>query len=58
MALNLTVRSKARREVRVTTDIDHGTNDCLMEVIKERGCTRSEFLRALIIAYLDEHEPC
>ena len=58
MTLQLDVRPKVRKEVRVTTDIDSLTAEQLAEVCKQRACTRSEFVRALILAYLEEHEAC
>ena len=58
MTLNINVRPKARKEVKLATNLDQGTYDCLMEVVEERGCSTAEFLRALILAYLDKAEPC
>ena len=57
MTLELNLRPKAQK-VRVTTDIDSGAADFLAELCKQRGCTRSEFVRALILAYLEEYEAC
>lgn len=57
MTLQLNVRPKAQK-VRVTTDITYDAADFLAELCKQRGCTRAEFIRALIIAYLEENEAC
>jgi metal-responsive CopG/Arc/MetJ family transcriptional regulator len=45
-----------RHNVRVTTDLDRATADRLHNVIERMQCTRAEFIRALVHAYLNRKE--
>ena len=55
MALNLNPRAP-QQNVRVTTDLDRATADRLHGVVGEMRCTRAEFMRALVHAYLNDRE--
>ena len=52
MPLTLNTRPP-QQNVRVTTDLDRATAD---RVIARMQCTRAEFIRALVHAYLQEQE--
>ena len=45
-----------KQNVRVTTDLDQVTADHVGTVIARMQCTRAEFIRALVHAYLQEQE--
>ena len=45
-----------KQNVRVTTDLDRATADRVGTVITQMQCTRAEFIRALVHAYLQEQE--
>ena len=45
-----------QQNVRVTTDLDRATADRVGTVIARMQCTRAEFIRALVHAYLQEQE--
>ena len=55
MSLTLNTRPP-QQNVRVTTDLDRGTADRLHNEIQRMQCTRAEFIRALVHAYLQEQE--
>ena len=55
MPLTLNTRPP-QQNVRVTTDLDRATADRIGTVIARMQCTRAEFIRALVHAYLQEHE--
>ncbi len=55
MSLTLNTRPP-KPNVRVTTDIDRATADRVGTVIARMQCTRAEFIRALVHAYLQEQE--
>ena len=55
MPLTLNTRPQ-KQNVRVTTDIDRATADHVETVIARMQCTRAEFIRALVHAYLQEQE--
>lgn len=55
MPLTLNTR-RLEQNVRVTTDLDRGTADRLHNEIQRMQCTRAEFIRALVHAYLQEQE--
>ena len=55
MPLTLNTRPP-KQNVRVTTDIDRATADHVETVIARMQCTRAEFIRALVHAYLQEQE--
>ena len=55
MPLTLKTRPP-QQNVRVTTDLDRATADRVGTVIARMQCTRAEFIRALIHAYLQEQE--
>lgn len=55
MVLNLNPRAP-QQNVRVTTDLDRVTADRLHGVVGEMGCTRAEFMRSLVHAYLKERD--
>ena len=55
MPLTLNTRPQ-QQNVRVTTDLDRATADRLHTVIDQRNCTRAEFIRSLVTAYLNEQE--
>ena len=53
----LTLNTKPpKQNVRVTTDLDRATADRVGTVIAQMKCTRAEFIRALVHAYLQEQE--
>ena len=56
MPLTLNTR-RLEQNVRVTTDLDRATADRVGTVIARMQCTRAEFIRALVHAYLQEQEP-
>ena len=45
-----------KQSVRFTTDLDQATADHVGTVIARMQCTRAEFIRALVHAYLQEQE--
>ena len=45
-----------KQNVRFTTDLDQATADYVGTVIARMQCTRAEFIRALVHAYLQEQE--
>ena len=45
-----------KQNVRFTTDLDQATADHVGNVIARMQCTRAEFIRALVHAYLQEQE--
>ena len=53
MPLTLNTRPP-QQNVRVTTDLDRATADRVGTVIARMQCTRAEFIRALVHAYLQE----
>ena len=55
MPLTLNTR-RLEQNVRVTTDLDRATADRVGNVIARMQCTRAEFIRALVHAYLQEQE--
>ena len=55
MSLTLNTRPP-QQNVRVTTDLDRGTADRLHNEIQRMQCTRAEFMRALVHAYLNDRE--
>jgi len=55
MPLTLNTRPP-KQNVRVTTDLDRATADRVGTVIAQMKCTRAEFIRALVRAYLQEQE--
>ena len=55
MPLTLNTRPP-QQKVRVTTDLDRATADHVETVIAQMQCTRAEFIRALVHAYLQEQE--
>ena len=55
MPLTLNTR-RLEQNVRVTTDFDRATADRVGTVIAQMKCTRAEFIRALVHAYLQEQE--
>ena len=55
MSLTLNTRPP-KQNVRVTTDLDQATADHVGTVIARMQCTRAEFIRALVHAYLQEQE--
>ena len=55
MPLTLNTRPP-KQNVRVTTDLDRATADHVETVIARMQCTRAEFIRALVHAYLPEQE--
>ena len=55
MPLTLNTR-RLEQNVRVTTDLDRATADHVGAVIARLKCTRAEFIRALVHAYLQEEE--
>ena len=55
MPLTLNTRPP-QQNVRVTTDLDRATADRVGTVIARMQCTRAEFIRALVHAYLQEQE--
>ena len=55
MPLTLNTR-RLEQNVRVTTDLDRATADRVGSVIARMQCTRAEFIRALVHAYLQEQE--
>ena len=55
MPLTLNTRPP-KQNVRVTTDLDRSTADHVETVIARMQCTRAEFIRALVHAYLQEQE--
>ena len=55
MPLTLNTRPP-KQNVRVTTDLDQATADHVGTVIARMKCTRAEFIRALVHAYLQEQE--
>ena len=55
MPLTLNTRPP-KQNVRVTTDLDRATADRVGSVIARLKCTRAEFIRALVHAYLQEEE--
>ena len=55
MPLTLNTRPP-KQSVRVTTDLDQATADHVGTVIARMQCTRAEFIRALVHAYLQEQE--
>ena len=55
MPLTLNTRPP-QQNVRVTTDLDRATADHVGTVIARLQCTRAEFIRALVHAYLQGEE--
>ena len=55
MLLTLNI-GRLDKNVRVTTDLDLATADCVGTFITRMQCTRAEFIRALVHAYLQEQE--
>ena len=55
MPLTLNTRPP-KQNVRITTDLDRATADHVGTVIARLQCTRAEFIRALVHAYLQEEE--
>ena len=55
MPLTLNTRPP-QQNVRVTTDLDRATADRVGSVIARMQCTRAEFIRALVHAYLQEQK--
>ena len=55
MPLTLNTRPP-QQNVRVTTDLDRATADRVGTVVARMQCTRAEFIRALVHAYLQEAE--
>ena len=55
MPLTLNTR-RLEQNVRVTTDLDRATADRLRNEIQRMQCTRAEFMRALVHAYLNDRE--
>ena len=55
MPLTLNTRPP-KQNVRVTTHLDRATADHVESVITRMQCTRAEFIRALVHAYLQEQE--
>ena len=55
MPLTLNTR-RLEQNVRVTTDLDRATADHVGTVIARLQCSRAEFMRALVHAYLQEEE--
>ena len=55
MPITLNTRG-LEQNVRVTTDLDRATADHVGTVIARLQCTRAEFIRALVHAYLQEEE--
>ena len=55
MPLTLNTR-RLEQNVRVTTDLDRATADRVGTVIARMQCTRAEFIRTLVHAYLQEQE--
>ena len=55
MPLTLNTRPP-QQNVRVTTDLDRATADHVETVIARMQCIRTEFIRALVHAYLQEQE--
>ena len=45
-----------KQNVRFTTDLDQATADHIGTVIARMQCTRAEFMRALVHAYLNDRE--
>ena len=55
MLLTLNTR-RLEQNVRVTTELDRATADRVGTVIARMQCTRAEFIRALVDAYLQEQQ--
>ncbi len=55
--MHLTLKPRPpKQNVRFTTDLDQATADHIGTVIARMQCTRAEFMRALVRAYLKDRE--